>query len=204
MEMRMNANLAQPAAQGDSSKSTYMLTSEAGAAVGALAGDSSRKRLVAVLSASIVALLVVSGLLLMSVVRHASRESAEVDPLVGTWISQQYRVGGQSAYTMQQGRTVALFRDGRAEIYDGHELVAKGTWLPSNIEGYQAQYYYVFLEDGRYSRFVVDSNLGDEIGYLYAMQADAYTAESVNLLEADEWILFRMDVDPDLYWSYLD
>lgn len=186
-----------------SSQSAYTLAVDARNAATYLKPQA--KGPIVALSFGIAALLVACGLLLAAVLRRADADNAASDALMGVWVSQQYREGGQDAFVMRGGMTLVFYADGRAEQYDGHQLAATGTWVLAPIEDPLARYYYVFGPNAWYSRFVVDSRYEVEVGYWYRMSPGVdFTVDRVDLLEADEWILFRMDVNPELYWSYLD
>ena len=134
--------------------------------------------------------------------QQAAPERRFEDEVAGVWLSAQFRTGGQSQYVMSARLTLVFYRDGRAEAYFGNELLKSGTWKPESDK--EGMYSYRFFEDtGAVSHFVVEYRDGTPAGYLYESDTDREGSRRTDrYYAADEWILFKVSLEPDQYWRH--
>ena len=196
--MSADGRQSSPAATG----SAYAMVADAGSVASSLSRRSAGP--VIALAAGIVALLVACGLLLAAIVRHDDAEHLYADEVVGVWISGQFRNGGEKPYVMSSRLTLVFYDDGRADLYHGNQLVKTCTWT-FDFAANRAYYYMLFEGDGNIAHFVVDYSKGARGGYLYENHleyAEWETFFDTDLFSADEWIMFKINIPPDLYWQY--
>ncbi|MBR2790060.1 MAG: hypothetical protein IKD70_05520 [Eggerthellaceae bacterium] len=182
--------------------SSFALAAGTGAAVAALARPQ-RRGVITALVCAIVAAAVACGLLLAAILHIAVPAKTEADIIEGVWSSRSFRAGGQSDVVSVATATVVFYHDGRAEVYRGHELIHTGIWVVGQYSGKPSHYYEIYGTDASISRFYVDELTELEVGHFRDLDRTVpYDGNGVTPM-VDEWTMFKIDLEPELYWKYV-